>query len=83
MPKTIGEIREYYGELLSNWQEMTAPSGFDIYLAAFCNGETNKYTQDELDKAVETEKEECAKVCENRLYKYWDECAKAIRARGN
>ena len=47
-----------------------------------CNGGgvLSVYIQEELDKAVKEKQEECALICENRLYKYWDECAKAIKA---
>ncbi len=62
MPKTIDEVREYYQEHLSNWQEMTAPSGFDTYLAGFCYGEAGYKSADLLP----TEKvcPECGGDCE-------------------
>ena len=46
-----------------------------------------KYTESEMQKAVEDEMEACAMMCENIQMDYWDdstgkECAEAIRNRG-
>jgi len=50
------------------------------------------FTCDDMDKAIQKEREECAKICDEFEYNYWRsqeeqeftpiDCAKAIRARG-
>ncbi|MGI9142580.1 MAG: hypothetical protein ACR2IJ_05270 [Fluviibacter sp.] len=65
-----------------------ASHSYDRYVCEceFWEPEENKiYTQAELEAAVLAEREACAKLCETDelCCKCGDECAEAIRARGN
>ncbi len=58
-------------------------------IEGICNAVNPKlYTQEELDKATQAEREACASVCEAMLFEKWTDadrqklCAEAIRKRG-